>query len=128
MIINLDSSNGFLFTPPNITLDDTSQWYIKVNQFCAVFKVPLSKSTLFTLTTNVIARTSGNPKQIIMAFAVESGETIINILPTQFAEYKIRFHDLKTAQFILQKLTGESPEIVTSAYLQIEITQTLNGF
>ena len=127
MILNIESLDGETFILPNIQLDDSRQWTMKIVNFCALFKVPLSKNTLLLLSTNIISRSAGNPKQILIAFALSAGSTIINISPTQETQYKIRFHDLKTSKFHLYDLDARKLEIF-KAHVQLEICESFDGF
>jgi len=112
---------------PNIHLDESKQWQIRVIHFCATLKTPLPKSIVLQLSSNIISRATGNSKQVLIALAIPSGSIVINISPNQPPWYKIRFHDLETVHFKIHQISGGALENISEAFIQLEITQYFDG-
>ena len=132
MIINLcstETASSTLFQLPNIYLEDSKQWEIKVVNFCFTLSSSLTKPKILRLTSNLITRSPGNTCQILSVFAVSTDVETLNYTPNHPLPYIIRFHDLETAVFRLEDISGSTLDNLLTASIQLEIRETfIYGF
>ena len=123
MIVNIrqESDGKFLF--PSLQLEDNAEWVIRLVNFTAILNKPVKVDSIFQITTNLVRRTTGNPKQILNYVALPLGETVINYSPAYALQYKIRFHELE-ASFIKVSVRDQSQKIFADAAIQLEILRS----
>ena len=127
MIINIHStieenSDG-LFYFPKIYLNSDAEWRISVLNFIAIFSKPANVSTILSLSTNLIMRSSGNSRQIMNHLLLPQGSSTINYTSAKPPAYIIRFHELETAVVSLIDTSTGKHLYPKNATIQIEIRE-----
>ena len=130
MILNLyctitKAENNFYF--PDICLDETQEWQLYVQNCSVTLNAALINPIIVELSTNIIRRSDGNSRQILNAFAMPEGTTAYNYTPTIVAPYLTRFHNLESSFIKLDVEQTESTFKPKSAFIQLEITQSIHG-
>ena len=120
MIVNIRQENDGKFLFPSLQLDDNAEWVIRLLNFTAIFNKPVKVDSIYQITTNIVRRTTGNPRQILNFMALPQGTKVINHSPAHALQYKIRFHELE-ASFIKVAARDQSQEIFADAAIQLEI-------
>ncbi len=122
MIINIQQEGDDQFSFPSLQLDDNVEWVIRLVNFNAILKKPLKVDSIFTITTNIVRRTTGNPKQILNSIALPRDTIVINYAPTYAAQYKIKFRDLDSS--FIKIFVGEQTQAnFSDATIQFEISR-----
>ena len=106
---------------PQIYLDLDSDHKIVINDLYIMWKTPPGEN-LFTLRTNMIGRTPGNPSQDLINFSTGKHQLYVHHQPTQLTSYKLKFLDIESAVFNLHSYTSATPENIEFIYLRIEIS------
>ena len=122
MIVNIQQENDGKFVFPSLQLEDNAEWVIRIVNFVAVLRKPLKVDSICTITTNIVRRTTGNPKQILTYLALPEETSVINYVPAHAVQYIIKFHDLESS-FIKFFVGEQTQEIFTEAAIQCEITR-----
>ena len=122
MIVNIQQENNGKFIFPSLQLEDNAEWVIRLVNFVGVFRKPLKIDSICTITTNIVRRTTGNPKQILTYLALPQDTTVVNYVPAHAVQYIIKFHDLESS-FIRVFVGEQTQEIFTDAAIQCEITR-----
>ena len=122
MIVNIQQENDGKFVFPSLQLEDNAEWVIRIVNFVAVLRKPLKVDSICTITTNIVRRTTGNPKQILTYLALPEETSVINYVPAHAVQYIIKFHDLESS-FIKIFVGEQTQEIFTKAAIQCEITR-----
>ena len=124
MIINCESkrivNEKIMFELPQIYLDLDFQHVITILDFYVKWKNPPGEK-LFTLRTNMIGRSPGNPKQDLIRFSTKNNQLSAHFQPTHLTPYILKFLDIEGAVFHLHSYTSATPENIEFIALQIEI-------
>ena len=89
MIVNIQQENNERFVFPSLQLEDNAEWVIRIVNFVGVLRKPLKVDSICTITTNIVRRTTGNPKQILTYLALPEETAVINYVPAHALQYII---------------------------------------
>ena len=124
MIINCISkqiiNKQIIFELPQIYLDLNYDHKMTIIDLYVKWKIAPGEH-LYTLRTNMIGRTPGNPTQDLINFSTGKNQLYIHHQPTQFTSYKLKFLDIESAVFNLHSCTSDTPENIELIYLRLEI-------
>ena len=108
------------FQFPNIYLDIDKEWKIRLLAFTGILVNPLQVDTMLEISTDVISRTVGNPRQVLGVMTFPAATTVVNYFPANSASYIIRFDEINSSVIKIFSDRKE-PEKFRDAFIQLEI-------
>ena len=86
-----------------------------------IFTKPISATSLLSLQSNLIDKSSFNPHQDLIFLPASDLSTSVHYTPTQFLKYKLRLRDLNDAEFVLHSESKDLIRRISFVSLQLEI-------
>ena len=121
MIINVFGSN-----PPysfnRILLNPQKTFLIRFISIHGILSSG-SDSSIYKLCTNLIEREEGNSERVITYLRLEKRENVIDYVPQLSLWYKLRLHDLNSAEFNLESILSNKKLSFKEFSCQFEINE-----
>ena len=110
------------------TFKENKNWELSVLHFICKFKHNLDQSGIYQLTSNLIQRADGNIHRTLLYMYLEKGTNHVDLTPTQSYKYKLRLHEISSAEFSFCLLKTQEIIPISEAAFQLDIVESYGRF